>query len=88
MYSWYIYHYIDVDSCPSTYPFAFANGKKCCKHDKDVDHRLISIGSSSCKNNGFINCPVDQCETCSKCQGTQNLYEGCDTNDDGINKIT
>ena len=37
--------------CPPTHPFAFSDGKYCCKYQEDGDGNTISYSSESCKQN-------------------------------------
>ena len=56
-------------SCPRTHPFAFNDGKFCCKHHEDVEGNTISYSSDSCKHDAS---GINQSATCPKPPCTNN----------------
>ena len=49
-------------SCHKTYPYAFAQGTKCCQTNKDNNGRPLTIKSNSCAFDAYRNCPGSKCK--------------------------
>ena len=58
-----------LKSCPSTHPFAFRNGLKCCLTDKNFEGNPISITDENCENTGGIDCAENTVDLCANYNG-------------------
>ena len=62
MYSTQSNHF--TERCPETHVYAYTTndvGDSCCKNNMDSSDNLISLVSTTCKNNEFIACPHTEC---------------------------
>ncbi len=50
--------------CPSSHPFPFSDGRKCCAYDVECNGQLTLFRSSDCcYDNNFVWCPNERhCE--------------------------
>ena len=74
------YYSFSEDTCTKDYPFAYLNGKYCCKTNQELvnggnskevasgtcDGIGFSIESTCCKDNKYLKCPHTKCK--GKCK--------------------
>ena len=47
--------------CWKDYPYAFDEGKRCCKYETHTDSSPLSISGTTCKDNMDIKCAEEVC---------------------------
>ena len=55
-----------TDVCPNDYPYAYRNGKRCCRYIVDKNKDVLTINSTSCYADDYfdsISCPFEICST-------------------------
>ena len=55
-----------TDVCPNDYPYAYRNGKRCCRYIVDKNKDVLTINSTSCYADDYfdsIPCPFEICST-------------------------
>ena len=50
-----------TQQCPLDLPFAFDEGKQCCRNDEDDEGNQIHYFSPSCKHNLQVACAAERC---------------------------
>ena len=49
------------EQCPLDIPYAFNDGTKCCRDDKDRQGNALTFTSSTCYRGLEIECPKERC---------------------------
>ena len=49
--------------CPDGYPYAYLNGKRCCRNRYDKNLGGIAFDSTSCYGDEFVACPSAICSS-------------------------
>ena len=52
---------IEIEQCHSDFPYAYYDGKRCCRYNENEQGYSLTFSSTECKNNLNAKCKEERC---------------------------